>query len=376
MVTTRTPIRLLPDAVSRPPGEKSNAYSCRPTYSWTMDDGSGSSPDEQGAWPSRRYFRLAAGASLVIAAIFAGWQLGLNRESSLGSRVTIMPRSNGEVVFLGGSGAGDIFGVSSVYVADPDGTDASRVSPSGNLVAVSWSPDGDRIAYIDSAGEFGGGSIYLMNADGSDRQVFVDASSTRVPLGGVGWSPDGRWIVYGAGTGMLPSGDNRYRIFVKSADGGAAIQLTQGPEEDLLPAFSPDGTEIAFSRLTQTPFSSSIDIMQADGSDVRTIVRSTQADLSGPSWSPEGGWIAFSQGRLIRLVKPDGSDNHVIYTCRPSCSTGGPTWSPDGRLIALTVPDGSRGRILTISPDGTGVRDLGSFHLQDVCCFAWQPVTP
>ncbi len=326
------------------------------------------SPDERGFTSLLRGIRIGA---LVGLAISGGWLLGENRVPPLGSPVAISAKSNGKIAFLGGPDAGRLEGTAAVYVADPDGTHPRRISPSGNLIAVAWSPDGKQIVYLDSAGEFGGGSISVMNPDGSDRRVVVNGLPTGAAFDGVGWSPDGRWLVYSEGTAKPWSGDNRYRIFVMPTDGGRPIQLTHGPEEDLLPTWSPDGTKIAFLALAQDLGSpSSIDVMQANGSDVRTIVRGA-TDVFGLSWSPDGQWIVFGESRSFLLVRPDGTEEHTIYTCPLTCGIGAPTWSPDGTKIALTI---SPGRIVTIAPDGTNVRDLGTLVPQGACCLEWQPV--
>jgi len=119
---------------------------------------------------------------------------------------------------------------------------------------------------VVSASEFGGGSIDVVDADGSGNRTLVRSST---PLSGISWSPDGQWIVYGQGIGMAPNGDNRYRLFARPTGGGAPLMLTHGPDESLLPAWSPEQTRIAYLSLSP-PFQphtvASLTVMNADGS--------------------------------------------------------------------------------------------------------------
>ena len=293
-------------------------------------------------------------------------------KQEFGTPAPIRPESNGEVAFLLGSGG--ILGPSPLYVVGPS-TKARRIGIPGDfpLTDFAWSPDGSTIAYVVSAGEGGGGSIDVVDADGSGNRTLVRSST---PLSGISWSPDGRWIVYGQGIGMAPNADNRYRLFAKPTTGGDPIRLTGGPppHENVLPAWSPDGTRIAYLSVSLfAPATASITVIAADGSGATQILSRSGPRMSGPAWSPDGRWLVVVDGEQVRLVRPDGSGSHVIYECRWVCTSGAPTWSPDGSQIALTVYHGGRWRIRTITPTGKRV-PVPAGLLPRACCLAWQPV--
>jgi hypothetical protein len=84
------------------------------------------------------------------------------------------------------------------------------------------------------------------------------------------WSPDGTRIAF----------DRDFNLYVMNADGSGEVRLADGRE----PAWSPDGTKIAFSALTQDSFGS-IYVMNADGTDQRKVTASTQFE-EFPDWQP------------------------------------------------------------------------------------------
>lgn len=150
--------------------------------------------------------------------------------------------------------------------------------------------------------------------------------------------------------------DGNYEIYAMNADGSAPARLTNELPFDGDPAWSADGTRIAFSSVF------GIQVMNADGSG-RFSVTTSPFD-SEPAWSPDGTKLAFTsddpESAEIHVVNVDGS-GEVDVTNDPADDYGA-AWSPDGTKIAFTRLSVSgpqvRYDIYAMNPDGSGQTNL------------------
>jgi TolB protein len=222
----------------------------------------------------------------------------------------------------------------------------------------------------------GHGEIFLMRSDGSERRRLTGGN---VPLtsGGVSstqpaWSPDGSRLAFAQGG----SDEGEAAIAVLDVASGTTRKLTSGKAADGYPAWSPDGTRVAFARSDDDSGATSIWIVRADGSgEPQQLVRGSRYRLSfAPAWSPDGSRIAFS--RIVYRVKAerieqeayvidaDGSGAHSVASDARS-----PAWSPDGaRLAFLSARDrngetcfedcGPNNEVYVMNADGSAQRRL------------------
>ena len=170
--------------------------------------------------------------------------------------------------------------------ADGTGAPVQLTDDPSDDRAGAYSPDGRRLLF-DSTREAGRTGVYLMNADGSGivRATFLGDDW------GASWSPDGKRIAFNSSPTPAPS--DIYVIDVH-ADGspiaGPPVRLTDDPDSDNAPNWSPDGSRIAF--VSDRGGELEIWSMAADGTDLRNLTRTPGAAetlmLGGQAWGPDG----------------------------------------------------------------------------------------
>src|SRR6266404_4466029 len=204
-------------------------------------------------------------------------------------------------------------GLVDIYAMDVNGHDLQLLTTSyafddwGN-----WSRDTFKIVFqsdgIPDTSYTPRFQIYVMNSDGSNVGQLTFADTARDSLTGhikdttsnfhPAWSPDGTKIAFAS------TRDTNPQIYVMDPNGFNVVRLTHDAAADLPPAWSPDGTKIAFQSDRQTDYA--VWVMNADGSNpVRLTDPSTSA--GAPSWSPDGTRIAYEQDGDIWVMNADGS---------------------------------------------------------------------
>ena len=142
---------------------------------------------------------------------------------------------------------------------------------------------------------------------------------------------------------------DHWQVWVSKSDLSDAVQITQGTSESVCPVWSPDGRRIAFDSNQSDPDPTDdigindVYTMRADGTDVRKVTDSH--GFSGePAWSPDGSLIAFSSDRgvypsrqAIYVIRPDGTGmRRVTEKPRLGDWQSSPRFSPDGRKLVFT----------------------------------------
>lgn len=260
--------------------------------------------------------------------------------------------------------ASDRDGDYELYAARRDGSGLRKLTRNrANDHTPVWSPDGRRIAFVSDRD--GDEEIWVMRADGSNaRQVTRNRATDLLPS----WAPSGRRLAYASTL------RGNFDVYTIRLDGSGRRRLTSSPALDVGPDWSPNGRRIAFgsNRLGEGNFE--IFTMRRDGSDVRRITFTGgdfefPEDDSLPAWSPDGSRIAFESNRHgstdLYVVDADGG-NETRLTFTPAVDEGQPAWSPGGgRLVfdshrferpfvveVLRLRDGLRSRVARgISPD-------------------------
>jgi Tol biopolymer transport system component len=239
---------------------------------------------------------------------------------------------------LDGSDALNTHGTQNVWVMNADG---SSPTPLTRLTATIssfvdanpvWSPDGKKVVFAsaraldgsDAANTNSAANLWVMDADGSNptpltRLTVCCSSSIFTPV----WSPDGRKIIFVSeraldGSDAINAPNGTGNVWVIGADGSSPAPLTRltGELTDCLnPAWSPDGSKIAFHTkraLNGSDFigangTDNIWLMNADGSNQIALTKLTASmpfTLNpNPLWSRDGSKIVF-----VSSARLDGTD--------------------------------------------------------------------
>jgi TolB protein len=198
-----------------------------------------------------------------------------------------------------------------------------------------WSPDAKRIAFTRIE-ESGYTSVVVMNADGTGKRRL---GSGDVPA----WSPDGSKIAFETyGEMGQPTG-----IYVVNANGTGLTRVAKKHDSGF--AWSPDGKKIAYSGGEKRA--------RIHIADVASGVSTTLGEPSSGSvwliaWSPDGAEIAFDADDGLELI--DVATGQVTTLTDESSFT--PVWSPDSSRIAFLRNSG----LFTIGRDGRDERRLTS----------------
>jgi Tol biopolymer transport system component len=168
----------------------------------------------------------------------------------------------------------DIFSPGELWMMDADGANSHLLFTSGTAITdISWSPDGKKIVF---AGEEG---LQLIDSDGSNLRTL---SRKAVPNGDFRpvWSPDSRTIAVTVGE-MANAGDwytddfNGANIYlVNVTTGEERLLLNDGSSGNIDPAWSPDGSQIAFASIRSGK--GEISIVNVDGTNLQQLTRNGQ----------------------------------------------------------------------------------------------------
>jgi len=262
-----------------------------------------------------------------------------------------------------------------------------------------WSPDGKFLAFL-SARNDGKTQVWLLNRQGGEAQKLT---STAQDVNDFEWAPDGKRLVLvlrdptpdeldaAKSKGKDKSDDGakekkpktqkpwvvdrlqfkrdtigyldrrRTHLYVFDVAAKSLTQITSGDFDDDDPAWSPDGTRIAFTSNRSLPdpdraYNSDIWIVAADNKDKGarlTQVTSNPGDDSQATWSPDGKWIAYSTQLDPKLFQystkhiaiapvPDANgkpgDARVLTLQMDRMATQ-PTFAPDGKSIYFIADD-------------------------------------
>jgi len=183
-------------------------------------------------------------------------------------------------------------GVHGVWIAQPDGGGARRVSGRRFALQPRWSPDGTRLMFLarDST-RADAWNIWLADPEHLAPRKLTSAGT--VSRAGASWFPDSRRVCYGSDNWLVvvDTDSNTSRAFRLPGDSGRIVGV---------PAVSPDGGLVAFAVEGEGAWMASL----ADGAITQVVA---ERDVDAFAWAPGGRQIAFRNARDgqwgVRIVR-------------------------------------------------------------------------
>jgi Tol biopolymer transport system component len=310
-----------------------------------------------------------------------------------------------------------------IYVLPVGGQHPLRLTQDpADDISPAWSPDGESIAFIRRADQHSGNIMLVPALGGPERLLHAMRMSpqptvTDIDQRRLAWSPDGKWLAF---TNQLSSGD--HALFLLSLENGAIRPLFPGRAngfEDISPAFSRDGRQLAFARFSSPP--SSVLLVQRMTPGMEPAGEPLQVPNTGPrphspAWDVDGRLLfidssvikrleiggptktvyqgdahlrglSVSATRLIAVRTPFNFDILAIPLRPGGLSASGPAvplisstalevhprFSPDGKQLAFVSDRGGSQELWLADADGGNPKQLTSLGAYIMGAPRWSP---
>jgi Tol biopolymer transport system component len=210
-----------------------------------------------------------------------------------------------------------------------DGTGVRPIQspPNSQYLFPVISPNGENLAMIADNQTTNERTLIITDINGGNPRTIA---TPNLRPDSPQWSPDGGTIVF---NGEPIQGNATVQLWTVNADGTGLKQLTPDPEPAVLANWSPDGSQIAYTRSSQNDESW---VINADGSNPRPLITDPNFPDTGiPTFSPDGTKLAYSvngpNGPQLMVQNLDGSDRQTLNPTLNGVAllvAAYPTWQP------------------------------------------------
>ena len=195
-----------------------------------------------------------------------------------------------------------------------------------------------RIAYVTVKKQADGSKLHTLqiaDADGFNPKVLLDSTE---PLLSPAWSPDGSSLAY------VSFEDKNSRVYIQDVSTGQRRLVAAHPGINSAPAFSPDGNSLALT--LSKDGNPEIYIMNLSDGRLRRVTRNPAIDTEA-SWSPDGSKLAFTsdRGGTPQIYQIDLQSNQVQRLTFDGPYNARPRFSPDGKSLTMVHGDNGNYRI-------------------------------
>ncbi len=277
--------------------------------------------------------------------------MGMLRYGSFRNGGPARPSSDGKRIAFWSDRTGD----RQLYLMNTDGSEQELLElPHGFLRTPTLSPDGMQLIYAYQAAS-AKAELFIFERETGKAERVTDNSKTSAMLGSSmpAWSPDGTRIAFASGVGK-DSNERRANIFAMNADGSERVNLSaEVAGHHVEPAWSPDGDKLAF--VVRVGSERDIYVM-----DLRSGEATQLRQGEVPNWSPNGKQLTFEitgEGQYhVGIMAADGSDMKQLT--QGETMNIHPHWTRDGKSIIFASERDGLAEVWIMNADGSDQRRL------------------
>jgi Tol biopolymer transport system component len=224
------------------------------------------------------------------------------------------------------------------------------------------------------SGQIGGAGpdVVVQHVDGTGRVSLTGGAGSAVAPA---WSPDGSIVAFASS--LASRGTGEVEVYVVAADGTGLRAVTHDApigHSRFSPTWSPDGTQLAYLEKTPSTGSTSSDVwtISAAGGSPRRLT-TDGGDKQGVAWQPHGSLLLFERPEATSVwglwtIDVRSGAEHRIADVLPYQGGVSTYWSPDGTRLAF--PD-RQSHVAVAAADGSGLHELNSLSSRGTP--AWSP---
>ncbi len=237
---------------------------------------------------------------------------------------------------------------------------------------IDWSDQAERFLLI--SGTESNAAMWILDPDDGSQHKLLELENTIISAR---WSNNGKSIF------CFQSRNNITELLKYQLDNNEEINLgktkilASGLEVGWYFTLSADDKNLVYTRDLQYSNLWLTDIIKKNKKNPPALKQLTEGTYShfGPSFSPDGRWIAYAMGKYpqLNIYKIAVEGGNAIQLTYNNKSNQNPVWSPDGKLIAYGSNEGGSIKVWTMRSDGSNQKKYTETELSMNFEIAWTP---